>query len=155
MSGLFVGLPPTGIGMLHQKAPGTSDSCAGKVFKSGTGGCVSNDGMVPTTGSTWTSICGAGKRDDHGVYQRQCKRSDQEAEEAKFLALPPEEQTARAGKCKRTVHPDKLTLSDGTGFDIGNAQQADIDQLMDIIINKADASIEDVPEPLLHLAKTE
>ncbi|KAJ3538445.1 hypothetical protein NM208_g5903 [Fusarium decemcellulare] len=80
---------------------------------------------------------------------------DLEAEVSKFLALPLDEQTAGAGKCNRTVHPDELTLSDGTVFDIGNAQQADIDQLMDIIINKADASIEDVPEPLRYIANTE
>ncbi|KAF5013553.1 hypothetical protein FDECE_452 [Fusarium decemcellulare] len=155
-SGLFEALPPTGIGMLHQKVPGNNDACAGRIFRSGTGGCISNDGMVPTTGSTWQSICGAKKRDDHTVYERQCrKRSDQDAEVTRFLALPLDEQTVRVGKCKRSVHPDQLTLSDGTVFDIGSAEQADIDQLIDIAITIADASVEDVPEALRHLVKTE
>lgn len=158
MSARFVALPPTGIGMLHALSLRDSSPCGGTIVVAGIGGeCISNNGFPVTVGSTWTWICANGKRETRAVHRRACgKRSVEDAEIANFLALSPEEKTALVGECKRSVHPDEMTLSDGTVFNISSGvPQADIDTLVDIAISNPDAGIGDVPEDLHRLVKTE
>lgn len=154
-SALFVSLPPTGIGMLHQPKPGAPDDhCGGKIFASGIGGCISNsNGIVHTKGSTWDAICGTMKRGEQALNRRQCnKRSSPEEQVKAFLDMSYDDQTAHMGKCKRSVRPDILTLSDGTSFDIGtNVSREDIEQLMELARSKSNATGEDVPEHLQFL----
>ncbi|KAF2170615.1 hypothetical protein M409DRAFT_19432 [Zasmidium cellare ATCC 36951] len=121
-----------------------SDACGGKVVISNTGLdlCLTNpDGIEFTTGSMWHALS-------------QCSTSCKRDPVSDFMELPEEERLRILSEkgCKGSVQPDKLILSDGHAFEIGNGTSVeDVEVLLEMARAKADATIDDVPEHLLSL----